>query len=292
MINSTHVDDDDRITIPVTNGAGLTLGFSSPGPVQPKAELTFGGRGMTDISAASNDPRGGVARTGCPRWVRLVSRTCRLSSRNHEGGRPPRRRKPAWGARFFQNNDFLDRLMVVTKAFCCAACLLHGADYLLSLTPDPALKKTFEAIAAQEETLVEPLLEFLTAPAQRERGVRRSAVASYDSVRSQGRAFLHKIGTRQGHFYAYTLMAALSPTVDIDDGVILEEVFAAKDRGKRNWGRKSASRDIGRWGYAGWMKYIKAIRVVWPDFARNANTFQMPEDIRSIPLSRHHIVHW
>ncbi|KAG6848523.1 hypothetical protein C0991_000490, partial [Blastosporella zonata] len=47
-----------------------------------------------------------------------------------------------------------------------------AVDYLLSLTLHRNLKKTFDAIAAYEQTLVAPLLGFLTAPAQRERGIR------------------------------------------------------------------------------------------------------------------------
>jgi hypothetical protein len=45
-------------------------------------------------------------------------------------------------------------------------------DYLLSLTPHNDLKKTFEAIATHEQTLVGPLLTYLTHPDQRARGVR------------------------------------------------------------------------------------------------------------------------
>jgi selenocysteine lyase/cysteine desulfurase len=44
--------------------------------------------------------------------------------------------------------------------------------YLLSLTPKNDLKASFDAIAAHEQTLCEPLLGFLTAPEQHERGVR------------------------------------------------------------------------------------------------------------------------
>lgn len=45
-------------------------------------------------------------------------------------------------------------------------------DYLLSLTPHNDLKRTFEAIATHERTLVDPLLSYLTHPDQRARGVR------------------------------------------------------------------------------------------------------------------------
>lgn len=44
--------------------------------------------------------------------------------------------------------------------------------YLLSLTPKNDLKATFEAIAAHEQTILEPLMSFLTAPPQKARGVR------------------------------------------------------------------------------------------------------------------------
>jgi hypothetical protein len=44
--------------------------------------------------------------------------------------------------------------------------------YLLSLTPRNDLKATFEAITAHEQTLLEPLMSFLTAPVQKARGVR------------------------------------------------------------------------------------------------------------------------
>jgi selenocysteine lyase/cysteine desulfurase len=44
--------------------------------------------------------------------------------------------------------------------------------YLLSLTPQNDLKASFDAIAQHEQTLLQPLIDFLVAPAQRERGVR------------------------------------------------------------------------------------------------------------------------
>lgn len=43
--------------------------------------------------------------------------------------------------------------------------------YLLSLTPANDLQATFDAITEHEQTLVEPLLAFLTHPTQRSRGV-------------------------------------------------------------------------------------------------------------------------
>ena len=44
--------------------------------------------------------------------------------------------------------------------------------YLLSLTPKNDLKASFEAITAHEQTILEPLMSFLTDPAQKARGVR------------------------------------------------------------------------------------------------------------------------
>ena len=44
--------------------------------------------------------------------------------------------------------------------------------YLLSLTPNKDLKATYEAIATHEQTILEPLMSFLTNPAQKARGVR------------------------------------------------------------------------------------------------------------------------
>ena len=40
------------------------------------------------------------------------------------------------------------------------------------MTPKKDLKATFEAIAAHEQTILKPLLSFLTDPAQKARGVR------------------------------------------------------------------------------------------------------------------------
>lgn len=45
-------------------------------------------------------------------------------------------------------------------------------QYLLSLTPDNHLDATFNAIALHEQTLLEPLLDFLQEPKQWKRGVR------------------------------------------------------------------------------------------------------------------------
>jgi len=109
----------------------------------------------------------------------------------------------------------------------------------LSLTPDRDLKKTFDAIAAHEQTLLAPLLGFLTDPQQYERGVRivgeekvglarvptiSFVVIGQKPLKSQNivGVFDRKggIGIRYGHFYAYSLVSELSPKVDIDDGVV------------------------------------------------------------------------
>lgn len=54
--------------------------------------------------------------------------------------------------------------------------LVYGATgvipYLLSLTPKNDLRASFDAIAAHEQTLLQPLISFLVDPVQKERGVR------------------------------------------------------------------------------------------------------------------------
>ncbi|KAG6917876.1 hypothetical protein DXG01_000646 [Tephrocybe rancida] len=114
-----------------------------------------------------------------------------------------------------------------------------AVDYLLSLTSHRDLTKTFDGIAEHEQTLVAPLLEFLTAPAQRERGVRvvgeeevnlsrvptiSFLVVGQKPIKSKDvvKVFDQKggIGIRYGHFYAYSLVDEFSPKVDIDDGVV------------------------------------------------------------------------
>ncbi|KAG6890159.1 hypothetical protein C0992_002964 [Termitomyces sp. T32_za158] len=114
-----------------------------------------------------------------------------------------------------------------------------AVDYLLSLTPYHNLKKTFDAIAIHEQRLVAPLLQFLTAPAQRKRGVRvvgeeqiglsrvptiSFVVVGQNPIKSKNivKVFDEKggIGIRYGHFYAYSLVKELLPEVDIDDGVV------------------------------------------------------------------------
>jgi len=143
--------------------------------------------------------------------------------------------------------------------------LSYGAtgilEYLLSISPLPfptpissstyadpntieALKATFNAIARHEQTLIAPLLGFLTSPKARTRGVRivgeetqsewrvptisfvvmedpengRKAMKSKDVVK----VFDDKgnIGIRYGHFYAYTLVHHLEPRIDTEDSVV------------------------------------------------------------------------
>ncbi|KAF8997914.1 pyridoxal phosphate-dependent transferase [Cyathus striatus] len=112
-------------------------------------------------------------------------------------------------------------------------------DYLLSLTPENSLKASFDAIAVHEQTLLKPLLEFLTDPTQKERGVRivgeetvdlnRAPTISFVVVGQRAlkskaivRLFDQKggIGIRYGHFYAYTLVDELALKIDPDDGVV------------------------------------------------------------------------
>ncbi|KAG6817903.1 hypothetical protein H0H93_006911, partial [Arthromyces matolae] len=112
-------------------------------------------------------------------------------------------------------------------------------EYLLSLTPSRDLKKAFDAIAIHEQTLVAPLITFLTAPEQRARGVRvvgeeetnltrvptiSFVVTGQNPIKSKDVVKVFdqkgKIGIRYGHFYAYSLVDELNPKVDVDDGVV------------------------------------------------------------------------
>ncbi|KAJ8516525.1 hypothetical protein ONZ45_g6157 [Pleurotus djamor] len=121
--------------------------------------------------------------------------------------------------------------------------------YLLSLVPAPTkpsgdvtvahLEAAFSAIAAHEQTLLEPLLGFLTAKEQVERGVRvvgteqvgLDRVPTISFVVVGPRAIKSKaivdvfdkkggVGIRYGHFYAYNLIDHLEPKLDVNDGVI------------------------------------------------------------------------
>jgi len=110
-------------------------------------------------------------------------------------------------------------------------------QYLLSLTPKNDLSASFEAIANHEQKLVEPLLTFLTAPEQVQRGVRifgeetaginrvptvsflvvgERAIKSSDIVEVFDKK--GEIGIRFGHNYAYGLINHL--VTDVDDGVV------------------------------------------------------------------------
>ncbi|TEB32181.1 selenocysteine lyase [Coprinellus micaceus] len=112
-------------------------------------------------------------------------------------------------------------------------------QYLLSLTPSNDLDATFNAIALHEQTLLEPLLNFLNEPKQWKRGVKivgdeklslnrvptvSFVVADDPPVKSSDIVKVFddtgKIGIRYGHFYAYTLVDELRPKVDVNDGVI------------------------------------------------------------------------
>ncbi|KAG5643748.1 hypothetical protein DXG03_009682 [Asterophora parasitica] len=111
--------------------------------------------------------------------------------------------------------------------------------YLESLTPSGDVRDAFEAIALHEQTLVKPLLGFLTADKQRERGVRvvgeehaglsrvptiSFVVVGQKPLRSRDivAVFDKKggIGIRYGHFYAYSRIEDLDPKVDVNDGVV------------------------------------------------------------------------
>ncbi|KAG7093214.1 hypothetical protein E1B28_006900 [Marasmius oreades] len=108
--------------------------------------------------------------------------------------------------------------------------------YLLSLTDSNDLKATFGAIAKHEQQLINPLLEYLTAPKQVEKGVRvvgdenagpdRVPTISFVVLGRKSkdivRVFDKKggIGIRYGHFYAWELIEKLEPKLDTDDGVV------------------------------------------------------------------------
>ncbi|KAI0027079.1 PLP-dependent transferase [Vararia minispora EC-137] len=100
-----------------------------------------------------------------------------------------------------------------------------------------ALQNAFDAIAAHEQTLLEPLLAFLRAQAPR--GVRIVGTEDAGLARVPtvsfvvgGERALHSrdvvavfdakggIGIRYGHFYAHTLVNNLEPKIDIDDAVV------------------------------------------------------------------------
>ncbi|KAI0712843.1 PLP-dependent transferase [Cerioporus squamosus] len=109
--------------------------------------------------------------------------------------------------------------------------------YLRSLTPLGSFEDAWAAIAAHEQALLKPLLEYLGGKA--ERGVRivgeeqaglgrvptvsfvvvgERAIKSRDVVSVFDRK--GNVGIRYGHFYAYTLVDMLEPKVDVNDGVV------------------------------------------------------------------------
>ncbi|KAI0364983.1 PLP-dependent transferase [Pilatotrama ljubarskyi] len=109
--------------------------------------------------------------------------------------------------------------------------------YLRSLTPAGTLDAAWDAVAAHERTLVEPLLAYLRA--KRERGVRIVGEEQAGEARVPTISFVVRgdrpiasrdvvkafdatgdVGIRYGHFYAYTLVDALQPKLDVDDGVV------------------------------------------------------------------------
>lgn len=121
--------------------------------------------------------------------------------------------------------------------------LVYGATavvpYLKSLTPEDDLAASFDAIANHEQTLLAPLLRFLTDAKQVGRGVRivgtseinlsrvptvSFVVVGQNSIKSKDivGAFDKKggIGIRYGHFYAYSLVDNLRPKLDVNDGVV------------------------------------------------------------------------
>lgn len=111
--------------------------------------------------------------------------------------------------------------------------------YLLSLSKSGSFTDSFASIAAHEQSLLTPLLDFLRAPAQFARGVRvvgsdsvdisrvptvSFVVAGQRPMRSKDLVSLFDreggVGIRYGHFYAYTLVDELQPKLDVEDGVV------------------------------------------------------------------------
>ncbi|KAI0318606.1 PLP-dependent transferase [Amylostereum chailletii] len=109
--------------------------------------------------------------------------------------------------------------------------------YLLSLTPEGTLQSSFDAVAKHEQTLVEPLLEFLRSQEPRgvrivgEEGAGLGRVPTISFVVTGDRPIKSKdvvqvfdkkggVGIRYGHFYAYTLIETLEPKLDVADGIV------------------------------------------------------------------------
>ncbi|KAG2129556.1 pyridoxal phosphate-dependent transferase [Suillus bovinus] len=121
--------------------------------------------------------------------------------------------------------------------------LVYGATavvpYLKSLTPEDDLAASFDAIANHEQTLLAPLLGFLTDARQFDRGVRIVGTSEIDLSRVTTVSFVvvgqnaikskdivgafdkkGEIGIRYGNFYAYSLVDNLRPKLDVNDGVV------------------------------------------------------------------------
>jgi len=127
---------------------------------------------------------------------------------------------------------------------------------LLSLSSSKQLTDSFAAITQHEQTLIAPLLEYLTDKSQYEKGVRvvgeeasgpgraptisfivqgrssKDIVKAFDktgkvvpfldlSFQVEVTDISHRqMGIRYGHFYAFTLLSELEPKVDPEDGVV------------------------------------------------------------------------
>ncbi|KAH0583242.1 Cysteine desulfurase [Termitomyces sp. J132] len=140
---------------------------------------------------------------------------------------------------FLKMDDTASKLQPGGPGYELAYASTGAVEYLLTLTPFRDLRKTFDAIAEYEQSLLRPLLGFLCASEQRERGVRvvgeekvdlsrvptvSFVVVGKKPIRSRDivRVFDQKggIGIRYGHFYAYSLVKESLPDIDVDDGVV------------------------------------------------------------------------
>ena len=127
--------------------------------------------------------------------------------------------------------------------------------YLESLTPKGTVDDAYAMISEHDVKLAEAVLKYLTAPKQRERGVRvvgseepgpnrmptisfvlvqsadgkppmksKAVVAEFDkrgpSPSDFGSGTGVRVGIRYGHFYAFTLISSLDPKLDASDGII------------------------------------------------------------------------
>lgn len=118
-------------------------------------------------------------------------------------------------------------------------CTTAIVPYLQSLAPSGDLDEAFALIAAHEQSLLAPLLGYLTSPEARARGVCvvgnekadlnrvptvSFVVAGEKKLSSKDIVALFdkkgNMGIRYGHFYAYTLVDSLQPKIDVNDGVV------------------------------------------------------------------------